>query len=203
MKRLLVLLIVLGLSSPDLFARGGSFGGSRGGGGFGGSRGGGSFGGSRGGSGSYSGGGKWERSSGGSASGQSGGGFGGTRLNSSRDYTSSYGIPRHTEKGPSISGAGTTNMHYYGGWGDGFMHGYMYGYTPWYWYMPFHPAFYYSRPYVAYGADGTAEVYPPTFAWGTLFLVLIVAAVIAFIVIRVLRRRRGASRAVLGRSSFD
>lgn len=175
---------------------GGSFGGSRGGGrSFSSPRGGGSFGGSRrsapsrpstaprSGSGSSSryGNAPTQRNS-----------FGGSRMGSSGDYTSRYGTPRATTR-QSVPGAGgTTNytVNRYGGMGDGFMMGYMMGSIPWYWSMPFHPAYYYSRPYTAANPDGTTAIYPGTFQWGTLFFTLLLIGGVLFILYVWMKNRR-------------
>ncbi len=150
----------------------------------------------------------------GSSSGSSRGGsssprtsFGGRRLSSSQEYTSSYGIPRRTEqlKVPSGTSSGMAQnytVHRYGGAGDGFMMGYLTGSSSWLWSMPFHPAFYYTRPYYVPGANGQMEVYPPTFSWTKLIIVLLVAGGIVFVVVSVLRSRRGVARNV-SRSSFS
>lgn len=124
--------------------------------------------------------------------------FGGTRINSSRDYTTRYGTPRKTETQSIPTGGGNRNnyvVNRYGGMGDGFMMGYMMGASPWYWGMPFHPAFYYSRPYTVANADGTTSVYPGTFQWGELFFALLLIGglvFIAYVAIRSRRRRFGA-----------
>jgi len=120
--------------------------------------------------------------------------FGGKRLNSANDYTSKYGTPR---KSNTVSKAGpngaNTNyvVHSYGGYGSGLMTGYMMGAIPFMWYTPFHPAFYYSRPYEVEKEDGAVEVYPPTFSFGKLFFMLIMIAVIIFVVRRIIQLRRG------------
>jgi hypothetical protein len=120
--------------------------------------------------------------------------FGGSRLNRSTDYTSRYGAPRRTEtrsfNGPNGNRPYVVNR--YGGMADGFMMGYMMGAIPWYFSMPFHPAFYYSRPYTAANPDGSVGVYPGTFQWGTLFMTLLIVAALGFILVMWLRRRRRA-----------
>lgn len=191
-------------------------------------RGGGSFGGSRGGSRGYS----SPRSGGGSFGGsrrsapsrpstapRSGGGatsrygnapsqrnsFGGSRMTSSGDYTSRYGTPRASSR-QSVSGAGgATNytVNRYGGMGDGFMMGYMMGAIPWYWSMPFHPAYYYSRPYTAMSGDGTTAIYPGTFQWGTLFFTLLLVGGVIFIVYVWLRNRRRRSLGSVSSGGFS
>lgn len=129
--------------------------------------------------------------------------FGGSRLNSSRDYTSRYGTPRRTEtrsfNGPNGNRPYVVNR--YGGMADGFMMGYMMGSIPWYFSMPFHPAFYFSRPYTVANPDGSVGVYPGTFQWGTLFLTLIVLAALGFIVVMWLKRRR--QRALAGSEAYS
>jgi len=118
--------------------------------------------------------------------------FGGSRLNSARDYTSRYGTPRRTERQmvPGATGTQPYVVHRYGGLGDGFMMGYMMGAIPWYYSMPFHPAFYYSRPYTVANTDGTTAVYPGTFEWGSLIFTLLVIGGIAYIAMVWLRNRR-------------
>lgn len=118
--------------------------------------------------------------------------FGGSRLNSASDYTSRYGTPRRTERAviPNASSSQPYVINRYGGMGDGFMMGYLMGSIPWYYSMPFHPAFYFSRPYTSVNPDGTTAVYPGTFQWGTLLFSIIVIGGIAFIVLVWLRNRR-------------
>ncbi len=119
--------------------------------------------------------------------------FGGTRLSSGDQYRKSYGVPRKSEQvrlPNQAAGSPGYTVHRYGGMGDGFMMGYMMGSVPFMWSMPFHPAFYYSRPYVVQNADGTKEVYPPTFSWGTLLLVLVIAGGAVFVIYVVVRNRR-------------
>ena len=119
--------------------------------------------------------------------------FGGTRLSSGADYRKSYGVPRKSEQvrlPNQAAGSPGYTVHRYGGMGDGFMMGYMMGSVPFMWSMPFHPAFYYSRPYVVENADGSKEVYPPTFSWGKLLLVVVIVAGVAFLVYVVVRNRR-------------
>jgi len=119
--------------------------------------------------------------------------FGGTRMSRATDYTSRYGVPRRTET-RSFSGTNGTRTNYvvnqYGGMGDGFMMGYLMGSIPWYWSMPFHPAFYYSRPHTVANADGTTGAYPGTFQWGTLFLTILVIGGIAFVIYTWLKNKR-------------
>jgi hypothetical protein len=182
-------------------ARGGSFGGSRGGGSFGGGR---SFGGSRsfGNSGSGS-------SFGGSRSGSSGlsgrsmgtvtrstpsglSSFGGRRLGSSGDYTARYGAPRATMPAQQLNSSMPANymVHDYGGFGSGMMMGYMMGQSSWMWSMPFSRQFYYSKPYYVENADGSVDVYPPTFSFGKLIFTLLILGAIGYIIYVIIRNRR-------------
>ncbi len=121
--------------------------------------------------------------------------FGGSRLSSSQDYTRSYGTPRRTESMTARNAQGVTesyNVNRYGGMSDGFMLGYMTGQTSWMWSMPFHPAFYYSRPYEVRNANGTIDVYPPTFSWGKLLITVVVVGGVAYLIYRAVRRRRSS-----------
>lgn len=160
---------------------GGSFGGGRsfgGGGSFGGSR---SSGGSFGGSGSFGGGSRssgstgsfgGSRSFGGSGAGstRSSGSFGGSSSSGGSFGRSgsfgSSGIGRSTSVYNRSAGTysyGGRSYPVYGG-GAGFWTGYSLGYwssPAWYYYTPFHPAFYVGRPYV--GPDG--YVYGGGFNW--------------------------------------
>lgn len=219
---LVAILVMLMPADLDAQRRGGSFGGSRSSRSYSSpSRGGGSFG-SRGGGGSFG-----SRRSSPSSSPYSGSGgrtssvpraqsspsvqrnsFGGSRLSTSSDYTSRYGIPRKTERATySSGGGGSTNyvVNRYGGMGDGFMMGYLMGSVPWYYSMPFHPAYYYSRPYTVANPDGTVSAYPGTFQWGTLFFTVLVVGGVAFIVyvwIRNRRRKNASGGLDMSRSSF-
>ncbi len=112
--------------------------------------------------------------------------FGGTRLSSSKQYTSKYGAPRKTET-RSVTSANGTKQNYivnsYGGYGSSLMTGYMMGsVASWMMWAPWHGAFYYSRPYYAANPDGTTSVYPPTFNWSKVIMLLIVVAVLYFII---------------------
>lgn len=130
--------------------------------------------------------------------------FGGSRMNRPADYTGRYGVPRATQRQSFRGPAGTTTnyvVNRYGGMGDGFMMGYMMGSIPWYWSMPFHPAFYFSRPYTHANPDGSVAVYPPTFQWGTLLLTLIVVAALGFILYTWLRNRRRRMQAAFADGS--
>ena len=132
--------------------------------------------------------------------------FGGTRLNSAKDYTGKYGTPRKTQTIQGKNAAGQPQRyvtHHYGGYGSTLMTGYMMGTTSWLWMMPFHPAFYYSRPYYANNADGTMAVYPPRFSFGKLFFTLLIAGGIIFIVVRMIRKRKQRGAREYSQSSFS
>lgn len=128
--------------------------------------------------------------------------FGGKRLSSPRAYTSKYGTPRKTTTQTITRNGVTQNymMHGYGGYGSGLMMGYMMGTTSWMWMMPFHPAFYYSRPYMVDNPNGTVGVYPPTFSWSKLFFTLLIAGVIIYIIYVIIRNRRSTGQS---QSSFS
>ncbi len=118
---------------------------------------------------------------------------GGTRMSSGSEYTQKYGTPRRTDVMSRPNGSGgyqNYSVHNYGGYGSGLMTGYMMGSTSWMWGMPFHPAFYYSRPYYVQNPDGTMDVYPPTFSFTKLIFTLIVLGAIVFIIYVIIRNRR-------------
>lgn len=134
--------------------------------------------------------------------------FGGSRMTSGTEYTSRYGTPRQVQQQsvPNATG-GSSNyvVHRYGGMGDGFMMGYMMGMIPWYYSMPFHPAYYHSQPATVANPDGTTSIYPGTFQWGTLFFTLLVVAGIGYIIyvwLRNRRRRRELGDVNMSQSSF-
>ncbi len=222
---LLLLAFVFLIIGIELDARGSSFGGSRGsssrgGGSFGGSRGGGSFGGSRGNSRSYSAPAPSARPSpsaplqrqgqspsfGGS---RSSGISRGTQMGSAQEYTRNYGVPRRQEAAPYTGSDGVSRnyvFNHYGGYADGIMTGYAMGRMSWFWYTPFHPAFYYSPPPYVVREDGIVEYYPPTFSFAKLFFVVMMGAVVVFVIVVVVRnrrRRRAAFEGDLTQSSFN
>ncbi|CAN5538479.1 hypothetical protein BH10BAC6_BH10BAC6_02250 [soil metagenome] len=206
-KRISILALLLAtlasLAPLDVFAQrrgGGSFGGSRGGGS---SR---SFGGSRpsGGGGSF---GRSQPSTSPSSGSYQRNSNGGSR--SSTGNMPRYGTPLRQES-RTMSGAAGANTRYvfnnYGGMGDRFMMGFLIGSMPWYYGMPFHPAFYYARPYQVANPDGTVSVYPGQFQWGTLFFIFILFAGVIFILyvaIKSRRRRRFEGGRGSGGSSDD
>ncbi|MBL0333052.1 MAG: hypothetical protein IPP08_05210 [Chlorobiota bacterium] len=100
--------------------------------------------------------------------------FGGKSISNSQEYTRSYGVPRKVERmNNTTQGGGNYVVNNYGGYGDNFMYGYLAGRTSMWWSTPFHPAYYYSRPYYHNNTDGTVSVYPPTFSVVSLFSAVI------------------------------
>ena len=86
------------------------------------------------------------------------------------------------------------------------MTGYAMGRTSWMWYMPFHPAFYYSAPPYVVRPDGVAEYYPPTFSFAKLFFTILIVGAIVFVIVTVIRNRRRAQMGYGGggsQSSFS
>jgi len=121
--------------------------------------------------------------------------FGGKRLNSAKDYTSKYGVPRKTTTQKFTHNGVPQNyiIHSYGGYGSGLLTGYLMGTTSWLWMTPFHPAFYYSRPYYVENPDGTVSVYPPTFSYSKLIFTIIIFAVIIYIIRVIIKSRKAAT----------
>ncbi len=176
-----ILLIVVSFILPeDLFAgrRGGSFGGSRGGS----SR---SFGGSRAKS-------TPAKSSYSTPSRKSGSSFGGTRMTTA-SARQKYGTPRKVDsyQRKDANGRNTNyQINDYGGYSSGLMRGYMMGHiTSSMMWTPWHGAFWYSRPVYVTNPDGSVGVYPPSFDWTKLFIVLFVVGAIVYIVYVVKRSR--------------
>ena len=130
--------------------------------------------------------------------------FGGNRLNSSKAYTQKYGTPRKTETKTMSNSQGQQQryvMNSYGGYGSGLMTGYMMGATPFLWSTPFHPAFYYSKPYYVNNPDGSIGVYPPTFSWSKLLFTIIIVGIIAYIIYVIIRNKKQKARSE-SQSSF-
>lgn len=131
--------------------------------------------------------------------------FGGTRM-SAQSARAKYGAPRRIEtmRAPGYNGGYMNyNVHHYGGFGSGLMTGYILGHTPWYWSMPFHPAFYYSRPNYVQNADGSVDVYPPTFSFAKLFFGLILLAAILFVLWRIYKSMKTRGRLTTRGGSFS
>jgi hypothetical protein len=117
--------------------------------------------------------------------------FGGNRM-SSKQAKQKYGVPTKTQPVTKASATGQqTNyvMHHYGGYSSGLMTGYMMGHTSMLWMMPFHPAFYYSRPNYVENADGTVSVYPPTFSFSKLLMTLIVIGIVVYFIRNYFRKK--------------
>lgn len=130
--------------------------------------------------------------------------FGGTRTTRA-DYSSKYGAPRRTTTytGKSATG-GMQNyrINDYGGYSSGLMMGYMQGsiasHMMW---LPWYGAFWYTKPYESDPApDGSVEVYPPTFNYTKLIIVIVIVGLIAYWVYSRIRRRRYADET--SQSSF-
>jgi hypothetical protein len=114
------------------------------------------------------------------------------RFANGQQYRTRYGIPRKTTSMNVAQNGRNRNyaVHSYGGLGDGFMTGYLLGSIPWYWHMPFHPAFYYSRPVVVDGTNGQKEVYPGTFSFGSVILVILMLGGLGYIIYALFFRRK-------------
>ncbi len=72
------------------------------------------------------------------------------------------GVP-YTSRNSYYIGGGYHPAYSYGGWGDSWYH------PAWYFWTPFHPAFYYSQPYYYNGG-----YYPGDFSFGRLILGVII-----------------------------
>lgn len=121
--------------------------------------------------------------------------FGGSRI-SSQQAKQRYGVPTKTSTVNSKSATGQNTqyvMHHYGGYSTGLMTGYMMGTTSWMWMMPFHPAFYYSRPNYVENPDGTVSVYPPTFSFGKMLMTILIIGVIIYFVRNFFRRNSNSN----------
>lgn len=126
------------------------------------------------------------------------------RFANGQQYRMRYGIPRKSSSMKINQNGSNRNytMHSYGGLGDGFMTGYLLGSIPWYWHMPFHPAFYYSRPVIVDGANGSKEVYPGTFSFGSIIMAIILIGGVGFVIYALFFRRRSQIREYGDYSSF-
>lgn len=121
------------------------------------------------------------------------------------DIQRKYGIPRRQITSQQMSGLPrNTIVNHYGDYASGLMMGYLMGHTSWLWYLPFHPAFYYSQPVRVVNPDGTVSYYPPTFDWGKFFMTWIIIAAIVFVVYTYFKnkRRRISGVGDLSKSSF-
>lgn len=127
--------------------------------------------------------------------------FGGKRI-TSQQAKARYGVPRKQQTVQSRSQDGsnvTYRMNNYGGFSSGLMTGYMMGSMPWYMTSA---AFFYSRPVYATNDDGTVDVYPPSFNWGRLFLILLIVGAVVLIVRSAIRSRKQGAAREYAQSSF-
>lgn len=130
--------------------------------------------------------------------------FGGTRTTRA-DYSSKYGTPRRTSAYTGTSSTGGRQNYMvndYGGYSSGLMMGYMHGsiasHMMW---LPWYGAFWYTKPYYSDPSpDGSVEVYPPTFNYTKLIIVILIVGLIAYWVYSRIRRRRYADET--SQSSF-
>ena len=130
--------------------------------------------------------------------------FGGSRMTKAQAQAK-YGTPRKVETRSFRDANGVAqnyNVHHYNGFGSSFMTGYLMGSTPFMWMTPFHPAFYFSRPVYVQNANGTIDVYPPTFSFFKLLIGLVVLGVIVLIIRALIKRARGRS-SIGSQSSFS
>ena len=189
-----ITLLMMPLDMAGAQRRGGGGGGSfgrSGGSGFGRSGGSSSFGGRSGGSSSFGG----SSSSSNSFNRSNGGSFG-----RSGSYGSN-GISRSTSANRGGSYAAGGNRYYAGGHyyptyqHGGFWAGYSLGYwssPSWYYYTPFHPAFYISRPYI--GPDGMA--YGGGLNFLNMFLGFVTLIVVMFVIFGLMKMMSGRNRGV-------
>lgn len=115
--------------------------------------------------------------------------FGGQRMDR-QTAQAKYGAPRRTETVRTSNAAGGQmdyRVNHYGGFSSSLMTGYMMGNMAW-WMTA--PAFFYTRPNYVENEDGTVDVYPPTFNFGKVFMILIVI----FAIVYFIRFMRAASR---------
>jgi hypothetical protein len=118
--------------------------------------------------------------------------IGGAR-NYNHDYSAKYGAPRRTITSNQMPGLPNNyRVNDYGGFSSGLMTGYLMGSTSMMWSMPFHPAFYYSRPTYYNNPDGTVSVYPPTFSFMKLFMGIIIFVVVLALIIWIFRKIKRA-----------
>ncbi|MEJ5286792.1 MAG: hypothetical protein CH6_1663 [Candidatus Kapaibacterium sp.] len=138
--------------------------------------------------------------------------FGGTATSmfNRSQLQSKYGVPRKVITSKDIPNLPrNVQVYHFGDFASGLMMGYLMGHTSWLWYLPFHPAFYYTQPVKVVNEDGTVTYYPPTFDTSKFLLSLIFFGSIAFIIIRIIKvkRKQGLlprnSTMDLSRSSFS
>ncbi|MBX3042497.1 MAG: hypothetical protein KIT33_06700 [Candidatus Kapabacteria bacterium] len=127
--------------------------------------------------------------------------FGGKRM-SSQQAQAKYGTPRRVQPMQGQNAAGSPvnyNVHHYGGFSSSLMTGYMMGNMAWWMMMP---AMMYSRPVYVEKEDGQIDVYPPSFDWGKLFMILAIIAVVVYF-IRNARRAKNQIQQGYSNSSFS
>jgi hypothetical protein len=132
--------------------------------------------------------------------------FGGSRMSNNSQYTSRYGTPRQSTPMTRTGANGMQQnyvVHNYGGYGSGLMTGYMLGHSSWMWGMPFHPAYYYSRPYEVVGRNGVVEVYPPTFSFGQFFFTMLIMGLVIWLIVRIIKSRKSPNNDYGSQSSFS
>lgn len=126
--------------------------------------------------------------------------FGGNRV-SPEHAQAKYGVPRRTQTITSNNSMGQP-MNYrvndYGGFSSGLMMGYMMGSMPWWMHGP---AMFYSRPVYVEQADGTVDVYPPTFNLGKFLLMILIVAAIIYIIAKIISAKKRL-KASSSQSSF-
>ncbi|MFN3781772.1 MAG: hypothetical protein ACK4SO_06320 [Candidatus Kapaibacteriota bacterium] len=136
--------------------------------------------------------------------------FGGsaTSLLNKSYIQSKYGTPRRVltpRELPNLPS--NVRVYDYGNFASGLMMGYLMGQTSWLWYLPFHPAFYYTQPIKVVNEDGTVSYYPPTFDASKFVMTLTILGSIGFIFYQILKRRRSSGAVKkpldLSRSSFS
>ncbi len=128
--------------------------------------------------------------------------FGGTRI-SKEQAKVKYGIPKKIEQTKRVDADGnqrTYNIYNYEGYANGLMTGYLMGHTSWLWMMPFHPAFYYSKPYYVENEDGSIDVYPPTFSIVKLIIGITIFSFTIWLLYRLITAKRKVGK--LHNSSF-
>lgn len=128
--------------------------------------------------------------------------FGGMRI-SKEQARAKYGVPKKVEQTKIIDANGnqrTYNIHNYDGYANGLMTGYLMGHTSWLWMMPFHPAFYYSKPYYVENDDGSIDVYPPTFSFVKLFIGIAFFLFVLWLIYKIVASNRKSNK--LQNSSF-
>lgn len=102
-----------------------------------------------------------------------------------------YGVPRRVITSNELRNLPkNVVVNHYGDFASGLMMGYLMGHTSWLWYLPFHPAFYYSQPQKVVKPDGTISYYPPTFDWSKFFMTWIIIGSIGFIFYQYFKNRR-------------